>query len=116
MENKIKTISSNSNRILGRDAVKQIFISDHNSKNLILDMKNIEFLSRAAAHELIFQKEKMDSEGQNLVFKNIRSEVSKMIDSVCQSFKMDKSSSRLRDVFIHKFESDNDLEKFIKSF
>ena len=116
MEIKTKIISPNSERILGRDAVKQMFITKVVNNELILDMRNIEFLSRAAAHELIFQKEKLDNTGQNLILKNIKLEVSRMIDSVRHSFKKDKSQSNFREVTIYDFDSEKELEEFIETF
>lgn len=63
-----------------RDVIRELFPAARKIKNksLILDFKNVRFISRSAAHELVTLKERL-AKNRDIDFINLESEVENMI-------------------------------------
>jgi len=72
--------------ITNRSAVRSLFDKDDGSSNLILDFKEVLFISRSAAHELLVQSRKFE----HFEFVAVQDTVQAMFDSVKYSIENPK--------------------------
>ncbi|MCH6199718.1 hypothetical protein MMU07_09010 [Aquiflexum sp. LQ15W] len=80
-----------------------------------VDFKNIEFLSRAAADELLFNQNQVASKGFPVSFINVNLEVNKMLELVRTSYSKEKQAN-FRFVKWLTFENEQQYEKYLLQF
>lgn len=80
------------NSLKTRDAVRNAFANIQDPNIIWVDFKNIEFLSRTAAHELLKIKESASSLNIDISFINIGDQVNKMFDVVEKSYSKSKNA------------------------
>lgn len=87
-KNSINLLKKIAKNISSRDVVQKLnpIIEKIDAKRIELDFKEIEFVSRSAAHELLLIKEKwFHKQKKKLIFQNTNDDVKKMIKAVASS-------------------------------
>lgn len=72
--------------------VLQDQILNSNSSLVILDFKNVNFVSRSAAHEFLLIQEKLRQEHKEIIFNNLNNDISEMIRVVAANRAAPKSN------------------------
>jgi anti-anti-sigma regulatory factor len=81
------------NQINSRASIDAIIYRLKPNAHYSIDFKNIDFISRAAAHELIFLKTKVVNRGIDITYLNVPGSINEMIQKVEQSSKSDVKSN-----------------------
>ena len=100
-------------QLINRTTVNSIFEKSTNDNKIIADFSGIDFISRAAAHELLNVKEQLNKKNIYLSFTNINNEVFQMIAKVEKSKKTNIKSA----TFVNKvvFKNETELNKYLLS-
>jgi len=104
---------SATSQISSREAVRVFFSFIPKESNLSIDFRNVEFISRAAAHELLLQCESLQKKGVFISFRNLNDSLNKMIDIVSSSRKKGEKKA----TFVNWLEFDNEwqLDKYLET-
>lgn len=73
-------LSVDSSSIVTRSYARELAIEAHEDHESVLDLTNVEFVSRSVADELLSQRERLDLE-----FRGLDDEAGEMIDAVADS-------------------------------
>lgn len=95
-----------------RDAVRSAFENAINFETIWVDFKNIEFLSRTSAHELLKIKDYISSLDIDISFINLGDQANKMIDVVQNSYSKSKNAD-FRFVKWLTFESEEQYKDYL---
>lgn len=98
---RINIASEVSNFITTRNSIRLVFdkiqsIENNQRFQIQLDFKGVNFISRAAAHELKYNVEILKNEYHTIIFKNLDIELSKMMESVKLASSKSKKPSLAR--------------------
>jgi anti-anti-sigma regulatory factor len=101
------------NKINSRSSVELLFNQLIDVDKVIIDFKSIEFISRAAAHELVVNIEKHQSRGVDVTLKNVDSAINKMLDAVNVS----RKSNAKKATFVQRltFSTEQEFNAFLLS-
>ncbi|MDD5547347.1 MAG: STAS domain-containing protein [Candidatus Pacebacteria bacterium] len=80
--------------ILGsRDVIDSLksYILKSNEKMVVLDFKDVQFISRSAAHELLLIKEELSQKNKELSFENTNDDIAEMLRVVAANRALPKS-------------------------
>ncbi len=99
------------NQINSRSSVAYIFSEKANKEVLVLDFKHINFLSRAAAHELVTWMDQCNAEGKSVQLKNLSPHLEELIASV-GNHRQNKSKHATYVERKH-FKNNNELEMYL---
>lgn len=104
---------SATSQISSREAVKVFFSFIPKTSNLSIDFGAVEFISRAAAHELLLQCETLQKKGVNISFRNLNDSLNKMIDIVSSS----KKTGVKKATYVNwlNFENEWQLDKYLEA-
>jgi anti-anti-sigma regulatory factor len=114
MKNKateIKLTDYFTEKVNSRSVVRMVAENFSDSKSVMLDFENIDFISRAAAHELVTSLEKLQTEGKTVSLQHVHPNVDKMIQAVSASRAIDFKKA----TFVQRlsFDSEKELDKFL---
>jgi|TARA_R100000027_G_C2202312_1_gene80351 anti-anti-sigma regulatory factor len=99
--------------INSRESIKLLFNHISNNERYIIDFQKIDFISRAAAHELLIQIEEGQAKGIDISIQNLSSSVNQMIESVSKSRKSNaKKATFVKQV---EFDSESDLISYLQA-
>ncbi|WP_143959145.1 STAS domain-containing protein [Litoribacter populi] len=100
----------------GRNTIKSAFNQPFSSEDrLLVDFAGVKFISRAAAHELLSQVDKLAKKGVESSFINLNEELDKMFDLVENSIGKEKQAS-FRFVKWLEFENESKYQKYLLQF
>ncbi|WP_016777416.1 STAS domain-containing protein [Anaerophaga thermohalophila] len=88
MENRRKNIKLSKyffNQINSRSSIDLVIKRLKKGRNYSVDFSDIDFLSRAAAHQLVSLQNKLSNEGIDLTYVNVSNHVNSMIEKVEKS-------------------------------
>lgn len=91
-----------SNLVMTRDSIKLVFdkinhyFTNKQAIQVSLDFKEVDFISRAAAHELCYNIKAFQNKQTNIVFKNMKEDLTEMIDVVKKSSSKPKTPFLIR--------------------
>jgi anti-anti-sigma regulatory factor len=100
-----------SDSISTRAAVRNLFKEEYKSyENIIIDFKEIEFISSSSSHQFKLEKDKLASIGITLEYINISNDISRMLDLA----KTDrKNIFTLQDVTYHTASNMEEIETLL---
>jgi len=101
------------NQINSRSAVSSFLNQKIDKENVILDFSDINFISRATAHELLSSVDKFANRGVKITFTNLNSQVESIIDKVDAS----RKDSFKKATFVNRisFSSEKEFNNFLLS-
>lgn len=104
---------SATSQISSREAVRVFFSFIPKASILSIDFLDVEFISRAAAHELLLQCETLQTKGVNIRFRNLNESLTKMIDIVSSS----KKTGVKKATFVNwlTFENESQLDRYLEA-
>ncbi len=97
------------NQLNSRFSVRSI-LSKIKNEDVIIDFININFISRSAAHELLYSVDKFAEKGVKIIFKNLNTEVQQMLNKVDSC----KNTNNKYATYVNKifFDSEKKLDDF----
>ncbi|MBS9523308.1 STAS domain-containing protein [Litoribacter ruber] len=99
--------------ISNRESIRIIFDKVSEVDNFSVDFENIDFISRAAAHELAVYLERYQNRGKSISLLNVAPSVNQMLETVAESKKVDYKKA----TFIERisFKNENEMEAYLLS-
>lgn len=98
--------------IKSRAAVRSFFQFTGEVQTVKIDFAKIDFLSRAAAHELLVMQNSLSSKGVDVSFLNVGAQVNEMLELVKKSFGKEKQAG-FRFVKWLTFEDEKKYEDYL---
>ena len=98
-------------QINSRSSVSNLLQDAHNADHAVIDFKNISFISRSAAHQLLTEIEILQNKGVDITFSNLGPELEAMLDQVSSS----RKTNYKRATFVKRrsFASEQEFEDFL---
>lgn len=98
-----------------RDAVRAVFAESipSNTKNLVIDFSDIEFISRSPGDEILKQRKKLINADISVTFKDVPAQVAKVLDVIGK--KVDNAGQSVANIPVYSFSKTSELEAFLES-